>query len=104
MSTPNPGELIGRYRALRDKKNALNDAHKASIKPYDEALEIIENTLLAQMIEQGVNSFKAETGTAFQKTVMSVSTADKSALMSFVEENGRFDVKFITEVQIRKPS
>lgn len=131
MTTHTPGALIERYRALRDKKAALKKELEAAIKPYDDALEMIENVLLSQMNEQNVNSFKADTGTAFKKIEMSVRTADKDVLMDFVKENDCFDmltaaiskdalkeyleanedkpppgvdVTFKTIVQVRKPS
>lgn len=126
-----PGDLIAKYREIRDKKEALEKAQKEALKPYKDGLETIANYLLKLMHEQNVTSFKCEHGTAFQKTTMSVHTADKEALFKFVEETGSFDlltaavskdtlqvfldehndtpppgvdVKFFTEVQVRKPS
>lgn len=90
MSTP--GELINRYLELRDMIAYMEDSHKATIKPYKEALETIENALLAQMHEQDVVQIKSDAGTAFQNKWMSVKTVDKMALMNFVKNFDQFDL------------
>lgn len=131
MADYTSGEMIARYISLRDMVGAMEEAHKTRTKPYKDGMKLVENMLLQEMLAHDLNQLKSESGTAFKKTTMTVHTADKGALMAYVEEHGAFnlltsavskdelktyleehedvpppgvDVKFITEVQVRRPS
>ena len=126
-----PDDMIGQYIKLRDHVTERKKVHTAELKPYDEALTIIENALAVELNRQGLQSFKGEHGTAFKKRSMSVRTVDREALFSYVQETGNYsyltsavskdavkehlekyddvpppgvDVTFFVEVQVRKPT
>lgn len=124
------GDKIERYLAIRAKKKALDDAHDAAIKPYAQALEVLENDFLAAMNAQGVQNIKGSNGgLAYKTTVMQCTMEDRSALIrhvmsdpsafdlftnslakdavkTFVEEHNEpppgVKVNYITKVNVRK--
>lgn len=124
-----PAEIIKQYVALRDYKEELVKQQKAALKPYNDALDTLENALLEQLNADAAQSIKTEFGTAFKKTSMTVKTVDKDALFDFVRSTENFsmltaavskealkeymeenedrrppgvDVTFFTEVQVRR--
>ena len=131
MNAPTPADLISKYVELRDTKEAIEKEHKEQIKPYKEALQTIENMLLAEMQGGNITQIKCAGGTAFQKQWMSVKTVDRDALFRYVigaerwelltsavskdvvkeiidESGGQpppgVDVEFGIEVQVRRAS
>lgn len=85
-------DLVKSYVSLRDKTRALEAKHKEELSPLMNAMEHIENALHARMNEAKQESVKTEYGTAYKVTNISVKTADRGALMSYVRENNRFDL------------
>src|ERR1700733_13976808 len=88
-----PADIIEKYIALRNTKLALVAEHEAALKPYEQAMNVLENVLQKMMIEQNVTQFKAEgIGTAFQKTNMQVKLSDREQVINFVLREQNFDV------------
>lgn len=76
-------ELISRYIYHRNKKNRARKFWQAIEAGRNECLEVISQTLLQRMKEQGEQNVRTSTGTAFRVTKWSVTTADK---VEFVRE------------------
>lgn len=125
----NDGDLIKYYVELRDYLEADEAANVQRRKPHQESMQLIENELQRRLIERGSDSTKTEFGTAFQKEVMSVRTADKGVFVDWAvhhdlvremdlrpaketvktymdEHNGEMppgiDVTFIRKINIRR--
>lgn len=85
-------ELITKYMALRDKRNAIKKTITDQIKEYDEAMEAIAGVLKAHLQKNNLQSIATTAGTAFFKRVTSATVADKSAFREYVIANGDFDM------------
>ena len=127
--SPTVDDFVAQYVKLRDFIKKETDAFDERLKPYKAAMELIEGQLGQKMLDDGVESFKTEHGTAYKTTVLSVRTADKDAftryvigseawglvdmrplkegVKDFMEENGQspppgVDVTFVTNVRVRR--
>jgi hypothetical protein len=77
-------DMVDAYVRLRDKKKALDDAHKEMLKPYVEAMEQLEGVMLAKLNETGQENAKTKAGTVYKSTEVNVSIADKDAFRRHV--------------------
>lgn len=78
------GAVIGKYIELRDRKAALVEKQKEEGKPINDAMEKIENWLMHQMNESGVDSLKANgVGTAFKANATSCQLQDAVEFKKF---------------------
>jgi hypothetical protein len=84
--------MISGYIALRDKKNALKKEHIAVLKPYNEALEKIEDVLRGHLQANQLQSISGKDGTAFLKRTRSATVADASLFRGHVIANEDFDL------------
>lgn len=80
-------ELIGKYLAIRDKKNEIKAQYDEKVKLIDEALTKIENHLLRTLQNSGADSIRTDVGTAYVSERNSCTTADKQAFLDHVKEN-----------------
>lgn len=80
-------EIIAKYVALRDAKDAINAKAKADVKVIDADLDTIEAWLLNQANEQGVNSFATDAGTAFVKQTDYANVSDWNQTIDFIKAN-----------------
>lgn len=80
-------DIVARYVQIRDAKDALVSAHKTAVAKYDEAMEKIENFLLAHLNAQGSEAVRTNAGTFFKTSKTSATVADWDGLLSWVREN-----------------
>lgn len=80
-------DLIARYVDLRDKKAQKKAEFDSQLARYDEAMGKIENVLLATMNQSGLESVRAEAGTAYKAKQVRVGVADWDAIRGFIAEN-----------------
>lgn len=73
--------VIGKYVELRDEVKAIGERHAAELAPYTEQMDRIEAWLLANLNQDGVDSYKTSAGTAYKSTTTSVKLADREAFM-----------------------
>jgi hypothetical protein len=85
-------ELVGHYVRLRDKKAEHKAEYDAKVKKIDEALEKIEQKLLALFNESGMESVRTEAGTAYKSLQTSANVADRDAFFQFVKDNDAFEL------------
>lgn len=87
-ATAQPGivALVGKYLEVRDKKKALDEAHKQKMAKVNELLTRIENALLEQFQAEGIDSVRTAKGTAYISTTTSVSVADWDEVLDFIRE------------------
>ena len=84
--------LVDKYRQIRDKKKALDDARKAEIAPYSDALDQLEAMILDALNKAGVESVGTSAGTAFKTTRTSYTVKDPVAFREWIEQHGRNDL------------
>lgn len=87
-----PAELIKRYQEIKRTKDIMDTEYKESIKPYSEALEAIELSLLEYLNDNGLQNLKTETGTAYKVTHVNTKMVDRQKLVAFVKETDNFDL------------
>jgi len=85
-------QLTLMYRQLREKKDELDKAHKAKLKPFNEAMEQIEGILATKMRTDGLQNLKTENGTAFFSTRTDIKVQDASAFREWAQQTGRYDM------------
>jgi hypothetical protein len=83
---------VGQYVSLRDKIKELDDAHKASMKPYKDMLEQLGNMLLSHLNDVKAESIKSSSGTFYKIAKKTASLEDPEAFMRFVIANNLFDM------------
>lgn len=79
-------ELVSTYIKIRDKKSRLKATYDADKAKYDKAQIAIENELLRQFNEMGIDSIKTPEGTAYTSTTNSVSVSDWDAFKAFISQ------------------
>jgi hypothetical protein len=87
-----PNDLIKRYQEIKRTKEIMDTEYKESIKPYSEALEAIELSLLEYLNSNGLQNLKTETGTAYKVTHVNTKMVDRQKLVAFVKETDNFDL------------
>lgn len=88
-------DLIAKYVALRDKKEAVERAHKESLKPLMTAMNKVEGLLLEALRDLGGDeaSIKTAEGTAFISHKTSAKVQDWEAFFTdFVLPNNAFEM------------
>ena len=76
--------VIGKYVALRDQIKEISERHSAELAPFNEQMEKIEAWLLANLNQDGVDSYKTAMGTAYKSTTMSARMEDRESFMAVV--------------------
>src|SRR5215510_5820182 len=75
---------VEQYIALRDKIKKLDDEHKEKMKPFREALEQLNASLLGQLNAIGVENVKTDAGTVYKTKKRSATIADGKAFMDYI--------------------
>lgn len=83
---------IEQYVKLRDHIKELDDAHKASMAPFREALEKLNGLLLNHLNTVGVDSAKTGAGTVYKTNKESVSLEDPASFMRHVIGTENWDL------------
>ncbi|MEY2875366.1 MAG: hypothetical protein RLZZ373_2737, partial [Pseudomonadota bacterium] len=86
--TPTPEQCVEHYLKLREAKKVFETEMKAKVAEYDDALEAIENHLLAVMIERKEVQIKTAHGTAFQSPQIRAKLVDRAALVDYAQRTG----------------
>lgn len=84
--------VIGVYRSMRERKEALAEKHKAELKPFNEQMTLLENELVRRMHEDGTNSFNTDNGTAYKRTLSSVRVANGGAFFDWLRETDNWQL------------
>jgi hypothetical protein len=77
--------VIGKYIALRDKRDEINRKAKEDVAKINEKLEAIEGKLMGVMDGLGMESIKSDKGTAYVSTTTRASVADWDATLTFIK-------------------
>lgn len=85
-------QVIQAYVALRDDLDAMKRRHTDETAPLREKMHKLEVWLQNQLQEQGLQNFKATTGTAFLKEVTSVTVENWEATLPFIKDKDMWDM------------
>lgn len=80
--------LIARYIQVRDDKAAMAKVHAEQMKPFSEALGVLETALQDMLNQVGGDNIKTPSGTAYRSTTTSCKVEDWPGFISFVIDNG----------------
>jgi len=96
-------EVIGAYMKLRNQKEVIEAAAKAEVKVFKEKMYKLEAWLKQKADEDGVTSFKTDSGTAFLTTTDFAAVADWDAVLTFIRDNDAYDMleKRISKMAVR---
>ena len=81
-------ELVAGYVKLRDKKKAMDDAHKAKIASLVDVMDQIEARLRQHLNDTNAESIRTDAGTAYSSVKTSVRVVDSEVFRAFVEDHG----------------
>lgn len=81
---PTVDEVTAKYVELRDRKTEMAKRHAEEMLPYNVAQENIEKWLLNKMNEDGVNSYKTDSGTPYKNVATSVKLVDPEAFKAAI--------------------
>lgn len=88
----NTHELIDRYIAIRDKKEAIAKEQKAVMARINSALERIETMLMDQLETAGSESIRTPAGTAYRSVRTSVKVEDRDQFLDYVRQHEGWDL------------
>lgn len=84
--------IVERYVQMRDRKAEMKAAYEASVADLNTGMAKLENAIMATLNEQGVESVRTASGTAFKSVSNSATIADWDMYLAFVKENDRWDM------------
>ena len=80
-------KLVARHQEIKAHLDAEEAKFSAYKKPYQDEQTDIQGQIHTMMLEQGVKSFKTDTGTAILSTVVTPKVTDKEKFLDFVLDN-----------------
>jgi hypothetical protein len=86
------GKRIDQYIKLRNTIAEIKKKQEEVLKPYKDALEMLNNTLLSQLINAGVDNASSDAGTVYKYEKPSATIADASTFRDYVINNELWDV------------
>lgn len=87
-----PERAIENYLKLREKRDAIKDAHKDQLKPYNEVLTQLEGYLLGVLNTAGVQNMKSKTGTVYKSVDTSVTCNAWSKTLDWIREHEAWEM------------
>lgn len=84
------GDAIAKYKEIEAFIEGEKEKFDEAMKPWIGALQVIENSIRKELLDQNLNSFKSEYGTAYLSRVLSVTVDDPQKFLEFVKQ-GNWD-------------
>jgi hypothetical protein len=84
--------MVAQYVQLRDVIKAHNDAHKAKMKPFNEALDQLGTMMLQNLTSTGQQRAGTKAGTVYVTDDISATIADKEAFRRHVIGSQNWDL------------
>lgn len=85
-------QAIATYIKLRSKRDRLEEELKEKLSEVKRNMEKIEQFIELCASEQGVKSFKTDSGTAFIQTKDFASVADWDVVLRFIQDTSSYDM------------
>ena len=79
---------VDQFIKLRDHKAKAKKAFDQSMERINQAVEKLENEILAKLQEEGVKNFKTDAGTAYINTQSSATVKDRPAFEEWANSTG----------------
>lgn len=79
--------LVAEHQQIKTHLEAQEKLFSDYKKPYNERIEQIQGAITAAMTEQGIKSFKTDTGTAILSTIVTPKILDKEKYLDWVLED-----------------
>lgn len=92
MIDKSDAEVIEQYLKLRAKKATLAEEHKLALKPYNDALDMLEGVMAGRLIERGANNVQTPVGTCYRSTLLKPKVVDRGAFLGYAIENRNWDM------------
>ena len=70
--------LVAEHQKIRTHLDAQDKIYSEYKKPYNERMEQIQALITSAMTEQGIKSFKTDTGTAILSTIVTPKIQDET--------------------------
>ena len=93
-------EIIGKRIAIRTYLEKRNAEFEEELKPYNQAAIALEGAITQRMIDNGVDSIKTPSGTAYRSKTLAVKVADRDTFINFVKMNGAWS--FIANIAVKE--
>jgi hypothetical protein len=78
------GDMIAKYHEIKAELEIAQERFDAEWKPYKEAMAALQNACGAGLVEQGLQNFKSEAGTAYLRKSDSATVDDRGTFVKFV--------------------
>ena len=85
-------QLVEKFIALRDKRQEMKSEYEQRVAHIDSLMQKIEGILLKTLDEQGLQSVKTPSGTAYRSTRTSATIADWDAFLGHVREHDAYEM------------
>ena len=79
--------LVSEHQKLRTHVEVQQKVFSEYCKPYNERMEQIQALITSAMTEQGIKSFKTDTGTAILSTIVTPKLIDETKYLDWVLED-----------------
>ena len=79
--------LVSEHQKIRTHLDAQQKVFSDYCKPYNERMEQIQALITSAMTEQGIKSFKTNTGTAILSTIVTPKLIDETKYLDWVLED-----------------
>lgn len=86
------GDLVAKYVAIRDKKDALVKAHKEAVKTLDLQLGMLEGEFNARMNVEGVDQISSPVATVYYQSSARYKCNDWDAFLNYAEATGKAEL------------
>jgi len=77
-------QLVAKYIEYRDFLEAKTKEFNEAMKPYQDAMVLIQNTMQQRMNDAGETSVKTAAGTAYKSSTLSVKVADRQTFYDYI--------------------
>ena len=85
-------QVVAAYITLRNQKDRIEAETKEKVRGIKEKMIKLEGWLMRNADEQGVSSFKTDSGTAFVTSVDFAQVADWDEVLEFVKAHEAYDM------------
>lgn len=85
-------QVVAAYITLRNQKDRIEAETKEKVRGIKEKMIKLEGWLMRKADEQGVSSFKTDSGTAFVTSVDFAQVADWDEVLEFVKTHEAYDM------------
>lgn len=85
-------KIVAHYVELRDRKKDMEAQHKADLAPIKQDMEQIEAGLQRYMLDHGLTSLKAESGTPYISEATSAQVTDWDQVLKYALETHQYSL------------